>query len=200
MAEQFLMVLRIFNVSINEFVRPLPTELDLRNALARLGATHLQESAHGLPSGQLDEVHRVVKEALVDASPRVVTAIAPVLVNNASLINFWKLAEGLESIGRQRRVPWVVENTSAALELLGTRNPGLAASHRYRAAQVRFEMFAKSADRIAVTGELDVLDQTIGSIETLRDVTRTRSSISQRWAIVSALQPDDFADALEAAA
>src|SRR6266850_6548601 len=50
-AEQFLLLLRLFNVAANDFVSDnRDRDLEIQNALARLGATQLQESAQILPS------------------------------------------------------------------------------------------------------------------------------------------------------
>ena len=45
-AEQFLAILKLFNVPVSHFYHAAPDQAsELQNALARLGALHLQESA-----------------------------------------------------------------------------------------------------------------------------------------------------------
>src|SRR6266542_4569294 len=73
-AEQFLTILRLFNVSVTHFAAERKPSEELQNALARLGASHLQESQEVLPSDLLDEIETVVREVLFSAeSPRHVT-------------------------------------------------------------------------------------------------------------------------------
>src|SRR5262249_18893316 len=43
-AEQFLTILKLFNVSVTRFASARKPSTELQNALARLGADHLQES------------------------------------------------------------------------------------------------------------------------------------------------------------
>src|SRR6516225_4309261 len=65
-AEQFLKVLALFNVPSTYFAPSNQrADLDLQNALARLGALHLRERTDVLPSEQLDEVANVAREALL---------------------------------------------------------------------------------------------------------------------------------------
>jgi hypothetical protein len=45
----------------------------------------------------------------------------------------------------------------------------------------------------------DLLETTIRSERSLREVQRSSSAISQRWGIVTSLQPEDFVGALKAA-
>ena len=196
-AEQFLTLLRLFNVSVAHFADQLPPSSDLQNALSRLGATHLQESVRGVPSVELAGVHEVIREALLDATPRLVTALAPVLVNHAPRINFWKLMDDMRGLGRERRVPWLVANTEVAIDIVKARGPARTMSRRDQVAKVWLEIFVSRTNQIANTGELDVLDQTVGSLQTLKDLVEKGSSISSRWSIVTALQPEDFAEALE---
>jgi len=206
-AEQFLLLLKLFNVPVSNFVSE-SDEQDLRiqNALARLGAFHLQESAHVLPSDQLDDVHDVVKEALVDHSPRTLTALAPVLVRNAARLNLSKLYAELEKLGMERRLLWILENTLIALGLL--RRGGGPKFREWaridRMAEVVLQYFLNaitSRDRGSdpQPPAPDILDATIRSERTLREVQGSSSEISQRWGIVTSLQPEDFLQALKAA-
>src|SRR5262249_44243414 len=106
-AEQFLLLLKLFNVGASHFVIGTgDPDLELQNALARLGATHLDESEDALPSERLEEVHAAIREALVSGAPRLVAALAPVLVRNAERLNLVKLYADLERTGLQRRLGW----------------------------------------------------------------------------------------------
>ncbi len=205
-AEQFLLLLKLFNVAASHFVTEAADhDLDLHNALARLGAVHLQESARVLPSEQLEDVHHAVREALVDGAPRVVTALAPVFVRNAERLNLTKLYVDLEKTGLERRLAWSVENTLVALDDLGRsgseHREWTHAANRARVSLQRFLEFISAERQVAATRPLppDVLDATIRSRRTLDNVQRSSSSISQRWGIVTSLQPEDFVQALRAA-
>lgn len=204
-AEQFLLLLKLFNVPLSHFVsEPAAPELRLQNALARLGAFHVQEHVHILPSEQLVEVHDVVREALVDGSPRVVTALAPVLVRNAERLNLARLYVELERFGLESRLPWVIDNTLAALARIasaGSQSKEWIKLDR-RAATHLGHFLDHIGGRVRArerSAPLDVLDVTIRSRQTLDEVQRGASEISQRWGIITSLQVDDFLQALKAA-
>jgi transcriptional regulator with XRE-family HTH domain len=211
-AEQFLLLLKLFNVAASHFVsEPGAPDLRIQNALARLGALHLQESVHVLPSEQLEDVHDVVREALVAGSPRTLTALAPVLVRNADRLNLPRLFAELEKHGLERRLAWVVENTLAALARLpggsGSESKDWTKIDRRAEASLRGLLeFLIARDRhrdrlepVVLTVPPDVLDATIRSKRTLDEVRSSASKISQRWGIVTSLQPEDFLQALKAA-
>lgn len=205
-AEQFLLLLRVFNVPASEFTSDLgEPDLQIRNALARLGAIHLQESPRVLPSEQLEDLKDVVREALVEGSPRVLTALAPVLVRNSARLIPPRFFTELRRLGLERRFAWVIENTLAALKLVpddsaaksgrGARDDQLAERHL----ELCLEILA-SVDRSGDQAEPpDILDATIRSKQTLEEVGLASSEISQRWGIVTSLQVEDFLWALEAA-
>lgn len=205
-AEQFLLLLRLFNVTASDFVsEPGEPGLRAQNALARLGALHLQESVRLLPSEQLQDAHAVLREAIVDGSPRLVTSLAPVLARNALKLNLVKLYAEVERLGLERRLLWIVENTLRALELF---HEGSGPEQREwaridRTAEVVLKRFlnmaARSRDSAPRSLPPDILDTTIRSERTLEDVQRTSSEMSQRWGIVTSLRPEDFLQALRAA-
>ena len=117
-AEQFLELLRLFNVTASDFVEDnRDPNLELQNALARLGATHLHESTI-VSSLVLVEVQAVVRETLLNGAPRLITALAPVLALHASTLNLPKLYAQLHELGLERRLAWAVENTLDALDAL----------------------------------------------------------------------------------
>jgi transcriptional regulator with XRE-family HTH domain len=201
-AEQFLTILRLFNVAASEFVHEHadPTA-ELQNALARLGALHLQESSDVLPSERLSSVGDAVREALVTAeSPRLITALAPVLVRNIDHINLKKLHLQLTETGLERRLAWVVDNTLEAIRReLPTVSPA-PWRRLYGRAQVVLGSFLEFITT-ETHGDFapDVLDIGIRSKQTLKEVTESSSPVSRRWGIVTTLQPEDFVKALKGA-
>ncbi len=65
-AEQFLAILRLFNVTASDFATTAAgPRADLQNALARIGALQLQESTDVLPSERLGDVNAVIREVIV---------------------------------------------------------------------------------------------------------------------------------------
>lgn len=202
-AEQFLQILKIFNLAATQFMdQPGDARPGIQNALARLGALHLQESVHVLPSEALEDVHDVVREALLEGSPRIITALAPVLVRNAERLNPAKLHAELERLGRERRLAWVIENTLVALDHLSSRpNEAREWSKLQRRVELPLRQFLNFVDPPPGRNRLplDIVDTTIRSQRTLDEVQRAASKLSRRWGIVTSLQPEDFRQALEAA-
>jgi transcriptional regulator with XRE-family HTH domain len=201
-AEQLLLLSKLFNVAPGQFVgESSDPGLVIQNALARLGALHVQENVHVLPSEEIQEVHDVVREALLDGSPRNITALAPVLVRNAERMNLAKLHGELEGIGRERRLAWVIDNTLIAMKQLSRRPTDARQwSKLYRRAEMELGLFLKFIE--PPPGRQfspDVLDATIRSQRTLDEVQRAASQQSRRWAIITSLQPEDFLEALRAA-
>lgn len=202
-AEQFLCVLALFNATPSQFAPEPSASLrsELQNNLARLGATHLQESEWVLPSERVEEVHDLIREVLVDPSPRLVTALAPVIVRNIDHINLARVDARLAELGLERRLRWLSANLHEAVQAELWRAPPRSWAARYRRAGVVLDEFlgrrSPSVEPRALTA--DILDAGIRSKKTLADVRAANSPISERWGIVTSLQPHDFVDALEAA-
>ncbi|MBV8761065.1 MAG: helix-turn-helix transcriptional regulator [Deltaproteobacteria bacterium] len=196
-AEQFLALLAIFNVPATHFTPPTRDGTEqLQNALARLGATSLYENDSLTPSEQLRTAHQAIREALLEGSPRLVTALAPVLVANIDQINPAKLVGELVDVGYERRLGWVVDNTIAAINTL----PRSEREPRLQHARARLPQLADVLHKLRSTSNAaeDVLDRSIRTQRTLDQVRREASPISHEWKIVTAIQPDDFASALRA--
>jgi transcriptional regulator with XRE-family HTH domain len=201
-AEQLLKILALFNVPATHFAPSgQKRELDLQNALARHGASHLHESTDVLPSEQLEEMANLVREALITQSPRQLTALAPVLVRNADRLGV--VTPKLVGTGLERRLGWVIENT---LEAVRTELPSVSrgpSRQQYRRAEVVLDSFLRSSSQhFLSTGDpsaVDLLDPIVVTKRTLEEVRASSSPISQRWRIVTTLQPEDFAAALRAA-
>src|SRR5689334_20395013 len=63
-AEQFVVLMALFNVPVEDFLPKQDPEDEIQNALARLGALHLREVAGVLPSSRMREVSDAVREVL----------------------------------------------------------------------------------------------------------------------------------------
>ena len=201
-AEQFLLILSIFNASLSQFAPPGEPDYAavLQNALARLGALHLRESEHVLPSEQLEDVNQVVREALITGAPRMLSAVAPVLVRNIDKVNLRKLHAQLVDVGLELRLGWLLDNTLEALEAELTSPLSRPWSQLYRRAVVVVQSFmADNNKRPKSRPGQDLLDGQIRTKKTLDEVKASRSPISRQWGIVTTLQPADFATALSSA-
>ena len=203
-AEQFLLILKIFNVTTGRFADTTDRGQQLQNALARLGASHLQESAGVIPAEDLADVVTTIREALLQGDPRLTTALAPVLCANVDRVSLNKLYLDLERVGLERRLAWLCENTLTALESDVLRELPRTWAPRVRRAIVVLEAFLEPLNRRLESPPMgspspDVFDPSIRSKKTLDSVKAAESSTSRKWGIVSALQPRDFAQAIRAA-
>lgn len=201
-AEQLLVILRLFNVGVEAFA-PEPTDpvAQLQNALVRHGATHLVETdlvqveRHADPS-------TVIFETLVGRTPpRLVTALAPVLVRQVDQLHLPSLGARFAAAGFERRWAWLIENTVEALRRLRA-TPRAARSRLLNRASTVLEMYLDGLrDRVArpPTPEPDLLDANVRTRRTATELERSASEISKKLRIVTAIQPDDFVEALEAA-
>jgi transcriptional regulator with XRE-family HTH domain len=203
-AEQFLVILRLFNVSLSHFAHTQQPSAELQNALARLGAAHLREREDTLVSERFDEVEDVLKEVLFTAeSPRQVTSLAPVIVQNIDRISFGSLRARFIEAGLQRRLGWLIENVLEAVRRELSQSLPRDRMRQYRRAEV--VLGALPILGLPLRGDAGdtpdtlILDPDILSADTLREVKASRSKISRRWGIVTGLQPDDFVAALRAA-
>lgn len=207
-AEQFITLLGLFNVSVADFASQAPNVSvadELQNALARLGASHLLESPGVLPSERLDTAASVLRETLVLAKhPRLITGLAPVVVQNIDAINLHQVNAELAQVGLQRRLGWLVENITEAVERVGPKAPRKLAAN-YRGASVILGNFLGLVySELQTLPEdpklgIDFLDSNIRSERTLGDVIATSSPISKRWRIATSIQANDFEAALRAA-
>jgi transcriptional regulator with XRE-family HTH domain len=203
-AEQFLAILKLFNVTTSRFTGGgADPQAQIQNALARLGAYHLQEQNDLVPADDLDEPTEVVRETLIGGEPRFLTALAPVLVPNIDRISLGKLYLDLAKVGLERRLGWICENTLAALSLALQDEVPRSWAQRARRAEVVLSAFL---DATPVTGSangkpplVDTLDRSIRSKKTLDQVKASSSDISRKWDIVSSLAASDFAESLRAA-
>jgi transcriptional regulator with XRE-family HTH domain len=205
-AEQLLLLAQLFNVALTYFApkeqASSTAHAVVQNALVRLGAPQLQESDDVLPSERLEEATRVVKEALVVGAPRLIVALAPVLVQQIDRVSLPRLWVELRELGLERRLPWLAENVLTAMRSQRTTDMPRELAARYRRAETTLQLWiegARARSSIAQSMGEDLLDTTIRSAKTLEQIRSDRSEISQQWGIVTGLQPSHFAEALEAA-
>jgi transcriptional regulator with XRE-family HTH domain len=204
-AEQFLTLLRLFNVGVDDFVPVRTTEdrsVELQNALARLGARHLRESENVFPPTELDDAEEVVRQTLIAGAPRLVAALAPVLVDHFDYARLLNLDASLSETGHERRLGWAVENIVGALEDAGRIDISQRRQRKLRRAQFVLEHYLKfAAERETARPRRveDLLDLEVRSDHGLEAVRSRSSPISRRWGMITSVQPSDFTDALRAA-
>jgi transcriptional regulator with XRE-family HTH domain len=202
-AEQFLQILKLFNVTTSRFTDSgVDRQAQLQNALARLGANHLQEQSDLVPAEDLDEPTEVVRETLMEGEPRLLTALAPVLVSNIDRISLRKLYLDLGKVGLEHRLGWICENTLAALSVALQGEVSRSWTQRARRAEVVLSAFLDATPTTPAHRKppvVDALDRSIRSKKTLDQVKASSSDISRKWDIVSSLTAVDFAESLRAA-
>jgi len=203
-AEQFILVLRTFKTSVSDFVAPADSSSELQVTLARLGAAQLQEDTTSLPSERLERATDAIRETLIDANePRLITALAPVIVQNLEHIHWQRLAFDLFSAGAGRRFHWLIDNVlDAARAQASDPSIPLSDRRRYRRAERILEdvqQFAPRHENPQQTGVPDVLERDIRTKRSRDEVFARSSEISRRYNIISSLQPADFVEALRGA-
>ena len=199
-AEQFLQILRLFNVPASHFDPSLIRDphAELQNVLARHGASHLRESERVLPSDAARGLHSAIRQALVLATPRLLTALAPVIVNNVDALHLRALYHELKLDGLERRLGWLVENVRDALRDQVPHVAGTPSSASYRRALAVLEPFLTFVrdEHSFDDGPWDVLDRDIRSVDTVAEVRASASPSATRWRMVTSLATDDFSAAL----
>lgn len=202
-AEQFVRAMRLFRVGVSDFVSDPSTGLDaeLRVALVALGARHLVAPEVVLPEA-LRDVDRVVVDVLLSREPRLIQALAPVLVHNADHLNLARVFTALDRVGAAARLGWLLDNVVVAIDRVVSADPAPSLRTRRALARARtvFESFLERIDverpETGTGATPDLLDPTLRSIRSVRSTRATASAISNEWKIVTSIQPDDFAEAL----
>lgn len=196
-AEQFIQLLELFNVQVDEFVpRDVRDEDQLQNALSRFGATHLRE-VQATPTDRFSRLDEVVRAALTSGSSRFVTALAPVLVENADRVSLEKIHTILVDIGFGHRSAWLLDNTVLALTTVLADRLTSEWSRSYRRADLLLRNVQAHAHRQSRPELPDVLDSSLRTQRGVNAAIEERSKISERWNIVTSIQPADFVDALK---
>ncbi len=203
-AEQFITALMLFNATASDFVaiRADP-DAELQNALARLGAAHLFETEDVLASERVEQVTDAVREALVRGTPRLLAAVAPVMVANPYGPGLSFVYGRLLEVGTGRRLAWVLENTLAAIDVELKTPLEVRTRRAYLRAQVVLRSVRQHIEDRELSGRppepSDFLDRDIRSQRTIDEIEASSSAISKRWGIVTGLQVDDFVKALREA-
>ena len=143
-----------------------------------------------------------MRETLVTASsPRLLTALAPVMVQHADGLPLQALHRQLSAIGLEARLGWLAESTLDALAHGRVAGTGAHASRarRVKAVLSSYLTVARRLRRASQAQFEDVLDGSIRSEATVNAVRQQRCAIAERWGVVTRLGRDDFVRALRAA-
>lgn len=198
-AEQLLYAARIFNASVDRFLpkKRGPAASQIQNALARLGAVHLVETEDVLPSEHLSEAVNVILEVLsAPESPRHVSGIAPVLVEQIPHLDLRRLRARLAEAGLARRLGWLLDNAKQAIEEELESPEALSRSTRVKYNRALSYLSLPHVSPPPETPEEEIFDPGIASEQTLVEVRKQQSAISRKWGMLTFLQPEDFRAAL----
>lgn len=203
-AEQLLLILRLFNVDVDTFDDSRSsTEGVLQNALIRFGADHLRQVRDAAASDRFRTAADTVAAVLLQPySERFLTSLAPVLLRSSEDLALPALQADLVRAGRPHRLPWLVENTVLAID--GLSSDSDHPRWRKRALRARL-VLAEFLDHLPHPTEgtgspsRDALERDIRTKQTLEWTWDHASSVSRKWQIISAIQVDDFIDALRRA-
>lgn len=206
-AEQLLLILKIFNVSLRHFSSgPTVSEENLlQNAIARLGASPLQENRDLLPTEKLENATAVIREVLTSsAHPRQITALGPVIVNQLNSLGLNNLRLAFLGEGRINRLGWLFECV-----LFAVRNELHTAPQRlprewrdrYHRAIVLLQNILKSpgfAVRPLQNNSEDPLEpEVLQSQESFEDAKTSRDRFAKKWGVVTRIKTADFVQALK---
>lgn len=206
-AEQLLKLLARFNLPLSYFLKEekKDPEAKLQNALARLGANHLREIPEIIVPEKYNDPNEVVFETLyTSSSPRLIIALAPIIVKNIQRINFALIEKKLHDFGRENRLWWILENTLQSIQsrlkeplprnlklLYRIAETALAGNILFRQYVVQ-ERLSKQQNKPE-----DILDSGIASQKTLEVVKSHRDEIAQKWNITTRIKQSDFEEALK---
>jgi transcriptional regulator with XRE-family HTH domain len=185
-AEQLVVMLKLFNVTIAELVGADGSrDEQLYLALANLGATHLRE-----PQTRASESFRSANDAIVETllagDGRLIPALGPLLVKQPFSLN--GPLSTLTSLGYAHRLAWLVDNVLASTQTFLQTQAMTSASLRLQ----QFQTFSGRA--INKPSVVDVLDQTIRSARTLERVIQNGSVHSKHWNIATSITVEDFSE------
>lgn len=203
-AEQFLQLIKRFNLSLGDFLPPKKSdeEAALQNALIRLGANHLREIPDIIPSDKFESTNEVISYVLLTApSARLITALGPILVKNYNKVNFNLIEERLGRSNLERRLGWIFD---AIIESLDKRlgEPSISADLDFiygRALQFfdRKRRVPEFYPTLSTTKKDDDLDPDLTSSKTLESVKKKRDAVARKWGIVTRITSDDFYRAIK---
>ncbi|MBK8576265.1 MAG: helix-turn-helix transcriptional regulator [Elusimicrobia bacterium] len=208
-AEQLLLILKTFNTPLSyfSFGPTAPAGKVLQNAISRLGASPLQESPDILPTEKLDNSTAVIREVLTDATtPRQITALAPVIVNQPNSLGLNKLRLDFFGEGRINRLGWLFENTLLAVRAELHSPPHTLPKEcvdRYHRTEVLLQNILRypgfTVRRRNKNLEDPLEPEVLYSNEAFEEAIKSRDRVAKRWRVVTRIKTGDFVQALRGA-
>lgn len=200
-AEQFLILLREFNLNIQDFISEKESiEQTLQNTLFRLGSTDLN-TIPGLPSERIKTINEAIIETLCDASSsRLIINLIPIIIKNSAQIDEYKLNSKLEGLGYKNRLKWIIEGSWNVLRIRLENYLPRNIQKLYRVADVRLGGPVRISNALRTIGRFDipedVLDADITSQKTLDAVKEKRDELAKKWKIVTRITQQDMLNVL----
>jgi hypothetical protein len=151
-----------------------------------------------VPSERFADAARAVKATLRAGESRLIAALAPVLVENIDAVHLRKLDADLATTGLERRLRWLADGVRDALAVELGASPPPSWARRYRRAQLVLTNYLDSIGGPSSSRDLhpDLLDPTVRSQRTAAKLLAASSGAAKRWAIVTPIRTEDFAEAL----
>jgi transcriptional regulator with XRE-family HTH domain len=206
-AEQFLLVLKTFSVPLRHFSsgHTLSEEKLLQNAITRLGFNPLHENRDLLPTEKLENATVVIREVLTSsASPRQITALAPVILNQPNSLGLNNLRLQFSGEGRINRLGWLFESILTAVRNDLRANPHTLSREwkdRYHRTIVLLENllhYPSFAVRPLKNKSEDPLEPgVLQSEENFEEAKTSRDQIAKKWGVVTRIKTEDFVRALK---
>jgi transcriptional regulator with XRE-family HTH domain len=204
-AEQFLLILKIFNAPLRHF-SSAPTvseEKQLQNAIARFGASPLRENRDLLPTEKLENATAVIREVLTSsANPRQITALAPLIVKQPNSVGLNNLRLSFLGVGRINRLGWLFESTLTAVknELQADALPRQWKDRYHRTAVLLENIlhYPGFTVRPFQKNSGDPLEpEVLQSQEAFEETKTSRDQIAKKWGVVTRIKTEDFVHALK---
>lgn len=201
-AEQLLLILKTFNTPLHYFSMdpPATDEKILQNAIARMGAGSLRESGDLLPTEKLENSVALIREVLsASTSPRQITALAPILVDQPNLLGLNKLWLEFVGEGRINRLGWLFDSVRLAIENELESNHGKIPAdwaNRYHRAEVLLKNVLKYPGFSNHTGNRKTEDplepEVLQSQESFEETKSSRDPVAKKWGMVTRIRTNDF--------
>lgn len=203
-AEQFVILLQFFNLPISYFVSNAKSEFDLRlqNALAYYGAKYLRKNEVAIMESQ--DVNDVIIETLTSTNDsRLLTALAPIVVNQYHKINFDRIVHRMLEHRILNRFAWILDGTSYAINERFEKTTsflGRDLSSKYDLALKRLNIWLTRLTRSYSTlWKTYILESSLEQ-EDLLDMSLKKSDkcddLANKWRIITRIKKEDFYNAL----
>ncbi len=203
-AEQLLRVFQLFQVGAEDFVPHEagtdPVAGSIQAALVRLGAKHLVaddrfviRQEHNRPGDLIAHI------LLAHPTPRFLTALGPVLVEQVDIISFPGVQHAVVQAGAPHRWGWLLDHVLEAISSADgdpAPTPWRRASQRLRTVA---EAYLVSLPGPSSNEPYDLIDPDLRSLESVQAAEANASERDARWRVLGRLTVEEFAQPLQVA-